>query len=65
MSAERIRAIRKKMQSRNLDSLVVTSLDHIRYLSGFTGTSGLLLIGPKSADFLTDSRYTIQAKKQG
>jgi len=64
MSAKRIADLRKKMRAENLDGMVITHLDHVRYLCGYTGTNGLLLIGPRNANFFTDFRYTDQAKKQ-
>ena len=64
MSANRISSLRKKIKSENLDGLVVNHLDHIRYLTGFTGSAGLLIVMQNKAHFFTDSRYTIQAGKQ-
>lgn len=42
----------------------VTDPKNVRYLSGFTGTSGYVLLNKSKAYFLTDFRYTEQAKKQ-
>ena len=64
MSVSRIAALRKKIKSENLDGMVVNHLDHIRYLTGFTGTAGLLIVMQNAAHFFTDSRYTIQAARQ-
>ena len=64
MSVKRITALRKKLRAENLDGMIVTHLDYVRYLTGFTGTSGLLVIGPKTADFFTDFRYSDQSRKQ-
>ncbi|MDF1545544.1 MAG: Xaa-Pro peptidase family protein [bacterium] len=64
MSVIRISQIQKKLRQENLDLVVVSHLDHVRYLTGFTGSAGLLMIGVKSADFLTDFRYSDQAAKQ-
>lgn len=64
MSVKRIADVRRKLNAENLEGLIVTDLDQIRYLSGYTGTAGLLIITLRSADFFTDSRYTIQAGKQ-
>lgn len=64
MSNNRIDSLRKKIKAENLDGLIVNHLDYIRYLTGFTGTAGLLIIMNDSAHFFTDSRYTIQAGKQ-
>ncbi len=64
MSLKRINALRQKLRSDNLDGMILTHLDHVRYLTGFTGTAGLLVISPSGADFFTDFRYTEQARKQ-
>lgn len=45
----------------DLDSLLVTELTNVRYLSGFAGTNGACLIGPESRIFFTDFRYTERA----
>ncbi len=64
MSLKRINALRQKLRTDNLDGMILTHLDHVRYLTGFTGTAGLLVISPGGADFFTDFRYTDQARKQ-
>jgi Xaa-Pro aminopeptidase len=64
MSVKRINALRKKMREENLDGLIVNNLSQVRYLSGYTGSSGLLIITGNSADFFTDFRYTDQARKE-
>jgi len=64
MSKKRIDAIRKQLGSENLDGVIVNHLDHIRYLTGFTGSAGLLVITVKAANFYTDFRYKDQASKQ-
>lgn len=46
------------------DALLVTHPPNIRYLCGFTGSSGALLLGRGGSVFFTDSRYTQQAKTQ-
>ncbi len=41
------------------DGLYITNLTNIRYLTGFTGSAGLLIIYNNSSFFLTDGRiYT-------
>ncbi|UCD64276.1 MAG: aminopeptidase P family protein [Candidatus Zixiibacteriota bacterium] len=64
MSKKRIDGLRKKMKAENLDGLIVTYLDHVRYLSGFTGSAGLLVISGGRAEFFTDFRYKDQAAKE-
>ncbi len=56
--------LRAKLAERELDRLLVTNLDNVRYLSGFTGTNGTLLVGAGEAVLLTDFRYTVQAAEQ-
>jgi len=56
------------LQAARVDSLLVTQLANIRYLCGFTGSSGVLVIragerSPKAA-FFTDGRYTQQAAEE-
>ena len=44
-----------------LDAILITNLANIRYLSGFSGSEGALLLERDEAFFLCDSRYTTQA----
>ena len=64
MSVKRISQLRRQVEAENLDGLIVSDVNKIRYLTGYTGSSALLFITGKKADFFTDSRYTVQAKKQ-
>ena len=58
---ERQAAVRDVMARDGLDALLVTHLANIRYLTGFTGSAGLLLLLPDSAALVTDFRYAAQA----
>ncbi len=49
---------------RELDSLLVTDLVNVRYLTGFTGTNGACVVTPDGRLFLTDFRYMEQAAEQ-
>ncbi|MBU0982890.1 MAG: aminopeptidase P family protein [candidate division Zixibacteria bacterium] len=64
MSTKRINALRAGIAAANLDGYIVTDMKQIRYLTGFSGSAGILVIDTKRADFFTDSRYTIQARKE-
>lgn len=46
------------------EALLVSSLPNVRYLSGFTGSNGLVLLTPQSITLFTDPRYTIQASEE-
>ena len=52
------------LRDRELDSLLVSNLVNVRYLTGFTGTNGACVVTPDERLFLTDSRYTELAKRQ-
>jgi len=61
---KRIEKLKKKIELLGLDSFLVMSPLNRRYLSGFTGTSGILLITLKQCFLLTDFRYIEQAASQ-
>jgi Xaa-Pro aminopeptidase len=44
-----------------VDALLVTNLVNVRYLTGYTGSNGLVVIGEKVCAFVTDFRYVEQA----
>ena len=46
------------------DALLVTEVANIRWLSGFTGSSGVLLVTEDRALLTTDGRYRTQAAEQ-
>jgi Xaa-Pro aminopeptidase len=46
------------------DALLVTDITNIQWLSEFTGSSAVVVVSADQAVFITDSRYTIQAKEQ-
>jgi len=47
-----------------LDALILCQPENIRYFCGFSGSDGVLLITSEQLVFLTDSRYTTQAKDE-
>ena len=52
------------MRAHTLDAMIISSPYSIRYLSGFTGTSALLLVTLRGAWCLTDPRYRVQAREE-
>ena len=64
-AAERREALRATAAKRGLDAVLVTNLLNVRYLTGFTGSNGALLLRTDGGDlFGTDGRYTTQAGTQ-
>ena len=55
-STRRVAALRQRLLDLELDGLVVTTPENIRYLSGFSGSLGYLVIGKDAAEILGDSR---------
>lgn len=47
-----------------LDALLVSDLKNIKYLSGFTGSNAFIAVTHDAAFFLTDPRYTAQAREE-
>lgn len=47
-----------------IDALLVTHLVNVRYLTGFTGSAAIVLLGPDGLLFVTDGRYRDQAAEQ-
>ncbi|MDQ4148463.1 MAG: Xaa-Pro peptidase family protein [Actinomycetota bacterium] len=62
--AARLTRIGERLEREGLDALLVTNMTNVRYLSGFTGTNGYVLVGRERARFFTDGRYRLQASEQ-
>jgi Xaa-Pro aminopeptidase len=60
----RLKRLQDVFDRNHLDALLVTHLPNIRYLCGFTGTSGVLAILESGAVFFTDGRYSEQARAE-
>src|SRR5205823_6069763 len=59
--AERVRA---SFDAAGVDALLVTHLPNVRYLTGFTGSSAMLVVTPDALVFTSDGRYRTQAGEQ-
>jgi Xaa-Pro aminopeptidase len=60
----RIALLREKLDGLGVDALVVSDLTNVRYLSGFTGSSAMVLVGADRTVFVTDGRYTTQSEQE-
>jgi Xaa-Pro aminopeptidase len=47
-----------------LDVMLIGELINVRYLTGYTGTNGVALIGPRTRTFITDFRYMTQVAEE-
>lgn len=61
---KRLHRLRVSVNEKGLDALLISQPDNVRYLSGFTGSSGWLLISEQNAVLATDFRYVEQAKRE-
>lgn len=62
--AGRLRRLRARLGGAEVDVLLVTELANVRYLSGFSGSAGILLVTADEALLVTDGRYRGQAAEQ-
>jgi Xaa-Pro aminopeptidase len=60
----RLRQVQAAIAERRLHAFLVSYLPNIRYLCGFTGSAGVLVITTRDKVLLTDGRYTEQAKEE-
>jgi Xaa-Pro aminopeptidase len=59
-----VKALRALMAERELPALLLTDVENIGYVSGFSGSNAVLLVTPAEDRFITDSRYTVQAAEE-
>ncbi len=53
-----------QMKQHRVDAFLVTKMENVRYLSGFTGSTAVLLVTARGGVFLTDSRYAEQSEQE-
>src|SRR5437763_10500906 len=53
-----------RLSGAGVDLFVVANLVNVRYLTGYTGSNGLALVGRDRREFLTDFRYVEQAAEE-
>ncbi|WP_138753394.1 M24 family metallopeptidase [Paenibacillus sinopodophylli] len=64
MPNERVKRLRQLMEEHRFEAILIGSEYNRRYISGFTGSSGMVLITPNKSYLLTDFRYRSQAPQQ-
>jgi Xaa-Pro aminopeptidase len=60
--SRRVDGVRAALAAENVDALLVTDLVNVRYLTGYGGSNGLVLVGSDGATFMTDFRYVTAAE---
>jgi Xaa-Pro aminopeptidase len=61
---DRLARVRVGIDAAGVDALLVTALVNVRYLTGFSGSAGALLVTGRGALLVTDGRYRTQAGEQ-
>jgi Xaa-Pro aminopeptidase len=61
---QRRRTLSARLTELKVDALLVSSPANVRYLSGYAGSNGILLITKAESHFFTDPRYAIEASQQ-
>ena len=76
MINERIKKLRMLMEKNNIQAYIIPTSDYHQseyvadffksraWISGFTGSAGIVVITKESSGLWTDGRYFIQAEKQ-
>ena len=59
-----VRRARQALADNDIDHLIVTTTENIRWLTGFTGSYGLVVLSADRMMLVTDGRYTEQAPAQ-
>ncbi len=62
--ASRQKKLQQALVDRDLDGFAVTHAANLRYLCGYSGSNGLLLLLAGRCIFFTDGRYTQQAREE-
>ncbi len=60
----RQKKLRERLATTRLDGLLISHLPNIRYLCGFTGSAGFLLVQEAGSVFFTDVRYDTQGRNE-
>lgn len=60
----RVEVVRRKMREQGAPALLVTQIRNVAYLTGFSGSSGFVVLTESDGVFITDSRYDEQAQEQ-
>jgi Xaa-Pro aminopeptidase len=60
----KIKKLRSTFEDLKIDGIIIASSTNRRYMTGFTGTAGVVIVSREEAVFVTDFRYVEQASNQ-
>lgn len=60
----RLKTLQRALEPSKLDFFLITYLPNVRYLCGYTGSAGVLLVTPRTTAFFSDGRYATQAREE-
>jgi Xaa-Pro aminopeptidase len=60
----RLKNVRQSIREKGIDGFLVTDMNNVRYLAGFSGSSGFLFFTERGNIFVTDFRYKEQSEKE-
>lgn len=61
---KRLDALRDRLRGLDLDAVIIVEPHNRAYLSGFTGSNGIAVVGPDTASIVTDSRYYGRVRRE-
>ncbi len=64
MSTGRDERLTALLEGAGVDALLLSQLDNVRYLTGYTGSNGIAVVGPRTRAFISDFRYLEQAAEE-
>ncbi len=59
-----LQRLQQSLKAQSIPALMVSNLANVQWLTGFTGSFGVVLVTSDSGLMITDSRYTVQAQEQ-
>jgi Xaa-Pro aminopeptidase len=60
----RLDSLYSNLEARQIEKFLVSNMSNVRYLSGFSGSTAAMLVGPGKSTLVTDFRYKEQAESE-
>lgn len=64
VASRRLRLLHALADQTNVDAFIVTNLTNVRWLTGFSGSAGFVVVTPSALTLITDGRYEHQAQRE-